>query len=211
MQLNVIYRKTAKGEESIRHRTDDLPSDLRMVLLLINGMRDVGTLRMVSEHCRDSLAPLIFLEDNGYIEIVTAQSNVVAMAGGTRPAAPAAYAPPAPMPAAPVAPPAPVYAPPPQAMPAAPMPGPASYSVPTSGGSESILAHAQSQHLQEKVGGLMSYITRALGDDAKMVQDRILAVRSDQDFQDVVKKLYTIIHDYRGVKEAERFMQSFGR
>jgi hypothetical protein len=207
MELNTIYRKTAKGEQSIRHRTDDLPSDLRMVLLLINGMRDVGTLRMVSEHCRDSLAPLIFLEDNGFIEQVVAQTNVVAMQAGARPAPAPTYAPPAP--AAPMPQPQPAYVIPQAQAPVTPT---VSYSTNYSTGpAESILTQTQAQHMQDRVNALLSYMSRAMGEDAKMVYERIQAVRTEQEFQDIVKKLYTILTDYRGVKEAERFMQSFGK
>jgi hypothetical protein len=196
MELNTVYRKTSKGEEAIRHRTDELPSDLRMVLLLINGLRDVGTLRMVSEHCRDSMAPLFFLEDNGFIEMVVAQNNVVALAGGARPGP--SYAPPsAPAPvqyaqqptyAAPVPQAPPPVAPPPALAPQMP-----------------------SAELQGKVASLLSYVSRTMGEDARLVYDRIQAIRTEQEFHDMVKKLYTIISQYKGVKDAESFAASFGR
>jgi hypothetical protein len=200
MELNTIYRKTDKGENAIRHRSDDLPNDLRMVLLLINGLRDIGTLRMVSEHCRDSIAPLIFLEDNGFIEIATAQSNVVSMAGGARAAAPVptmSYA----------TQPSPVsvqYNPPPVYSQNTQAPAPQTYAEPAS-------QHVMSNQLRDKINSLMSYISRTLGEDAKMVYSKIEAVRTEQEFQDMVKKLYTIIGQYRGVKDAERFMSSFGQ
>lgn len=200
MELNTIYRKTDKGENAIRHRTDELPNDLRMVLLLINGHRDIGTLRMVSEHCRDSIAPLIFLEDNGFIEMVTAQSNVVAMAGGARvtmPSPSVSYSAP-PNPVSVQYAPAPVYA----AQPVAPSVQ-QTYAEPP-------VQQGMSNQLREKVNNLMSYISRALGEDAKMVYSKIEAIRTEQEFQDMVKKLYVIIGQYRGVKDAERFMSSFG-
>jgi hypothetical protein len=199
MELNTVYKKTDKGENAIRHRSDDLPNDLRMVLLLINGHRDIGTLRMVSEHCRDSIAPLIFLEDNGFIEIAVAQSNVVALAGGSR--APAAAPPSMNYPSQPSSvsvqyTSAPVYAPPPAAAPVQ---------------AEAAAPSGVSPQLREKINGLLSYVSRSLGEDAKMVYSKIEAIRSEQEFHDMVKKLYTIISQYRGIKDAERFMSSFGQ
>jgi hypothetical protein len=197
MELNTVYKKTTKGEEAIRHRTDELPNDLRMVLLLINGIRDVGTLRMVSEHCRDSMAPLIFLEDNGFIEIATAQTNVVALAGGSRAMPNVGYpsqsGPPVSM----------QYSPPPVYSQAPVAPPPAQVVAP--------IQQGMNPQLQEKVSGLISYVSRALGEDAKMVYAKIEAIRTEQDFQDMVRKLYTIISQYKGVKDAERFASSFGR
>ncbi len=196
MELNTVYRKTMKGEEAIRHRTDELPNDLRMVLLLINGIRDVGTLRMVSEHCRDSMAPLIFLEDNGFIEMVSAQTNVVAMAAGSRAMPNVGY------PSQPAPPVSMQYSPPP-AYSQVPVAPPVQVAAPVQQG--------MNPQLQEKVSGLISYVSRALGEDAKMVYAKIEAIRTEQEFQDMVKKLYTIIGQYKGVKDAERFAASFGR
>jgi hypothetical protein len=200
VELNTIYRKTEKGELAIRHRTEELPNDLRMVLLLINGLRDIGTLRMVSEHCRDSIAPLIFLEDNGFIEMIAAQSNVVSMAGGARVTIPTPavnYAP-QPNPVSVQYAHAQVYTqnPPPSAQP--------TYAEPPA-------QQAPSNQIRDKVNSLMSYVSRALGEDAKMVYSKIEAIRTEQEFQDMVKKLYIIIGQYRGVKDAERFMSSFGQ
>jgi hypothetical protein len=201
MELNTVYRKTSKGEEAIRHRTDELPSDLRMVLLLINGLRDVGTLRMVSEHCRDSMAPLFFLEDNGFIEMVTAQNNVVALAGGARPGP--SYAPPS-APAPVQYAPAPTYAAPAPL----PQPPPPTYAAPSLPAAAPQMPSAE---LQERVANLLSYVSRTMGEDARLVYDRIQAIRTEQEFQDMVKKLYNIISQYKGVKDAERFAASFGR
>jgi hypothetical protein len=199
MELNTVYRKTAKGEEAIRHRTDELPSDLRMVLLLINGLRDVGTLRMVSEHCRDSMAPLFFLEDNGFIEMVVAQNNVVALAGGSRPG-PSYAAPSAPTPAQ--------YAPQPTYAAPAPLPPPVAQQAAPPLAAAPQMPSAQ---LQERVAKLLSYVSRTMGEDARLVYDRIQAIRTEQEFQDMVKKLYNIISQYKGVKDAELFAASFGR
>lgn len=202
MELNTVYRKTMKGENAIRHRTDELPNDLRMVLLLINGQRDIGTLRMVSEHCRDSIAPLIFLEDNGFIEIALMQSNVVALAGGARTGAPTpsvSYST-QPSPVSLQYTPAPVYS---QAAPTPP-PEPAVQV-------DNFAQQAAANQLREKVNKLLSYISRTLGEDAKMVYSKIEAIRSEQEFQEMIKKLYIIISQYRGVKDAELFASAFGR
>ena len=207
MELNTVYRKTMKGENAIRHRTDDLPNDLRMVLLLINGQRDIGTLRMVSEHCRDSIAPLIFLEDNGFIEMAVMQSNVVALAGGARvgAAVPPMNYPPQPNPVSVQYTAAPVYSQNP------PMQAPPQAAPAQTVQVDSFAQQAAANQLREKVNKLLSHISRSLGEDAKMVYSKVEAIRTEQEFQDMVKKLYIIISQYRGVKDAELFASAFGR
>jgi hypothetical protein len=201
---DVIYQKTAKGQEAVLQRSADLPSDLRMVLLLINGLREVKTLRMLSETLKDGIAPLVFLEDNGYIEQRQMQ-NVVAIGGGSapRPINPAAYAPPTQPQYAPQPPPQ-QYSPPPQQQYAQPQP---SYAPP----SPNYGAPAPMPGLNERVSALSSYITKVLGEDSAMIVDKVGHIRTDAEFSGMVTRLYDIIKEYRGVKEAERFASSFGR
>jgi hypothetical protein len=202
---DVIYQKTNKGQEAVLHRSADLPSDLRMVLLLINGLRDVKTLRMLSETLKDGVAPLVFLEDNGYIEQRQIQ-NVVAIGGGvtSRPVSMPAYVPP---PAPPQQYSAPQqYNPPVQQPIYAPQqpvyaPQPASTYAPAT----------NAPGLNERVSALSSYITRVLGEDSGMIVEKVGHIRTDAEFNGMVTRLYDIIKEYRGVKEAERFASSFGR
>jgi hypothetical protein len=199
MDLNTVYKKTVKGEEAIRHRTDKLTSDLRMVLMLINGLRDVGTLRMVSEHCRDSMAPLFFLEDNGFIEMVVAQNNVLAPEASARTA--------------------PLYVSPSTSTTSTPAPDQyaaqsvsvAAVSLPNVVPPTVAVQQIPNAALQDKVANLLSYVSLTMGDDAHLVYDHIQAIGAEQEFQGMVKKLYTIISQYKGVKEAERFAVLFGR
>jgi hypothetical protein len=199
---DVIYQKTNKGQEAVLHRSADLPSDLRMVLLLINGLRDVKTLRMLSETLKDGVAPLVFLEDNGYIEQRQMQ-NVVAIGGGvaSRPVSMPAYAPPPAPPQQYNAPQQyqqqPTYAP--QQPVYAPQPAP-TYAPP-----------ANVPGLNERVSALSSYITRVLGEDSGMIVEKVGHIRTDAEFNGMVTRLYDIIKEYRGVKEAERFASTFGR
>jgi len=175
-----------------------------MALLLINGLRDVGTLRMVSEPCRESMAPLIFLEDNGFIEVVVAQSNVVAMAGGARLgpsyAAPASapnrfqYSTPASLPSSA------------QQQPQPQVSAPVQATAPQYDSRPNQMAR---QQMQDKINNLLSYVSRTLGEDANLVHARIEAIRTEQEFEEMIKKIYVIISGYRSVKDAEKFMQIF--
>ncbi len=192
---SVIYLKTAKGEEAVRDRKSDLPADIRMVLLLVNGQRNVAALQAVSEGLQESIAPLLFLEDNGYIALSAAQTNVVSFPGSAAAApaqlyaAPAAIATPAPAAAPPFA------AAPVAAQPAAPMPA---------------AAPAEDRAaLQTKLSALSAYIVSTLGEDAEGVLKRIREVQTQGEYLALLRKLYDILRDYRGVREAEKFMQSF--
>jgi hypothetical protein len=203
---DVIYQKTAKGQEAVLQRSADLPSDLRMVLLLINGLREVKTLRMLSETLRDGIAPLVFLEDNGYIEQRQMQ-NVVAIGGGSapRPINPSAYTPPSQS----------QYSPPPQQQQySPPQPQPQQYAQPQPNyapPSPNYGVPAPMPGLNERVSALSSYITKVLGEDSAMIVDKVGHIRTDAEFSGMVTRLYDIIKEYRGVKEAERFASAFGR
>ncbi len=193
---SVIYLKTAKGEEAVRDRKSDLPADIRMVLLLVNGQRNVAALQAVSEGLQESIAPLLFLEDNGYIALSGAQTNVLSFPGNAALAPAQVYAAPAavanPAPVAAVA--APVAAPPVMAQPA-----PAMAAAPAE----------DRAALQNKLSALSAYIVSTLGEDAEGVLKRIREVQTQGEYVALLRKLYDILRDYRGVREAEKFMQSF--
>jgi hypothetical protein len=63
-----ILVRTAKGEDEIAHRSHRLPTTLRMVLLMIDGRRDLRALQVLNDRLRTSLEPLLELEREGYIE-----------------------------------------------------------------------------------------------------------------------------------------------
>ena len=190
---SAIYLKTAKGEEAVRDRKSELPADIRMVLLLVNGQRNVAALQAVSEGLQESIAPLLFLEDNGYVALSGAQTNVLSFPGSAAAAPAQAYAAAAnPAPVAAVAPllgPPPVMAQPAPTMPAAPAEDRAA--------------------LQNKLSALSAYIVSTLGEDAEGVLKRIREVQTQGEYVALLRKLYDILRDYRGVREAEKFMQSF--
>jgi hypothetical protein len=190
---SVIYLKTVKGEEAVRDRKSDLPADIRMVLLLVNGQRNVAALQAVSEGLQESIAPLLFLEDNGYIALSGAQTNVLSFPGNAAAAPAQAYATAAhPAPVAAVAP--LVAAPPVMAQPA-----PAMAAAPAE----------DRAALQNKLSALSAYIVSTLGEDAEGVLKRIREVQTQGEYVALLRKLYDILRDYRGVREAEKFMQSF--
>jgi hypothetical protein len=200
MDPSIVFEKTPKGEEALRHRDESLPSDLRMVLLIINGARNVETIQMISDPCRESIAPLIFLEDNGYIQRIGSRANIFSFRGNNpvaeepsmdpqmpraQPAQPQYQAPPQPQYQAP---PRPQYQPAPQVAPQ-PM--------------------QMDNSLALKVAALRTYLVQTLGPDADAVINRVAEVQNPQEYAAVIKKLYTIIRDYAGVRDAERFMQRF--
>ncbi len=60
-----------------------------------------------------------------------------------------------------------------------------------------------------KLAALRTYLSQTLGQDADAVINRVAGVQTHQEYQTVVGKLYAIIRDYAGVRDAERFMQRF--
>jgi hypothetical protein len=71
-----VLMKTAKGFDEIQSPTPSLPADLRMVLLMVNGLRNVAGLKVMNEELGRSIAPLVYLEDNGYIEPVPQRGQI---------------------------------------------------------------------------------------------------------------------------------------
>lgn len=210
MDPSIVFEKTPRGEEALRHRDESLPSDLRMVLLIINGNRNVATIQMISDPCRESIAPLIFLEDNGYIQRIGSRDNIFSLRGNNPVEAdpsldpqmqrvqpierfqPAYQAQPQYL----TAPPQPQYQTTPQQQyQAAPQPVPAPAQMDNS--------------LALKIAALRMYLVQTLGQDGDAVVKRVAEIQNPQEYAAMVKKLYAIVRDYAGVRDAERFMQRF--
>jgi hypothetical protein len=215
MDSSIVFEKTAKGEQALRHRDDSLPADLRMVLLIINGIRNVETIQLISDPCRDSLAPLFFLEDNGYIQRIGTRANVFPIRTEGSAAVAAAPEPmtqrftPAPTPQ-----PVPAPAPIPQAIPQAiPQPAPVAMAQPVLASANASVPAPMIQQMDNslalKIAALRTYLVQTLGQDADPVIARVSQVKSQDEYVEMVKKLYAIIRDYAGVRDAERFMQRF--
>jgi hypothetical protein len=209
MDASVVFEKTPKGEEALRHRDESLPADLRMVLLIINGMRNVETIQLISDPCKTSIAPLIFLEDNGYIQKIGTRDNIFPLRGNTAISAAPSMAPAndaAPVYAQAAYAPQPAYAPPaPYAAPAAPMQTAAPQMQP-----QAVYAQQQADaELRTRLSELKSYLIQTLGQDANPVLGRVSEVRNVQEYAEIVAKLYKLIGNYSGVRDAERFMQRF--
>ena len=214
MDPSIVFEKTAKGEEALRHRDESLPSDLRMVLLIINGTRNVEIIQLISDPCRESIAPLIFLEDNGYIQRIGSRANIFSFRGNNavdaEPAIdqqmPRAQPVERPQAAYPTPQPAPT-AQPYQAMPQPQVAQqPQYYAMPVQQAAQPM---QMDNSLALKLAALRTYLTQTLGQDADAVMNRVAGVQTHQEYQAVVGKLYTIIRDYAGVRDAERFMQRF--
>ena len=201
-----VFAKTEVGNDEVLRRTLGLPNDLRSLLLLIDGRRSLSMLRQVSVALRNSSAPIIFLEDNGFIE----------RAGGNKMQQNA--------PMAPMMPQKPMYqASEPQrleplanmepergqryAAPQAPAPmqapAPAPYMA-------SQTQYAQSQYqLSDLKGNMIQFVSSALGADGSHAVARIQTAQSLADLQQIARKIYDVLKAYSGVKTAEKFMQQF--
>ncbi len=200
MDSSIVYEKTAKGEEALRHRDESLPSDLRMVLLIINGIRNVETIQLISDPCKTSVAPLIFLEDNGYIQKIGMRANIFPLRGNTAVATAPAMVP---------------------ANDAGPMYAQATYTPPAPQMQAQMQPQMQPQlqpqmapqhddaAVRARLSELKSFLIQTLGQDANAVIGRVSEVRTAQEYNEIVSKLYGLIRDYSGVRDAERFMQRF--
>lgn len=62
-----VLARTPKGEDEIAHRSHRLPIALRMVLLMVDGRRDVRALQVLNDALSRSLEPLAELERQGYV------------------------------------------------------------------------------------------------------------------------------------------------
>jgi hypothetical protein len=203
IDVGLVFSKTQLGHDEILRRQVGLPNDLRGLLLLIDGRRDINTLRSISMSLRESLAPLIFLEDNGFVvrSGVTAEraSTVVPMTlkrggllsdihdshmaqqqilGSQRPAA--EYQ-------APVQP---------------------SYQTPESVRNEPQFAPPR-HNIGELKSALIQFVSAALGADAAHAIGRIQGAGDLLELQQIAKRIYEVLKDYSGVRTAERFMQQF--
>jgi hypothetical protein len=210
MDSSIVFEKTSKGEEALRHRDESLPSDLRMVLLIINGIRNVETIQMISDPCRESIAPLIFLEDNDYIQRIGSRDNIFSLRANNPASAESAMDPPMQR-AQPMGRVQPAYPAQPQYQ-ATPQ-QPQYQTVPQQhyhAAPQPTAAPAQMDNsLALKIAALRMYLVQTLGQDADAVVNRVAEVQNPQEYAAMVKKLYTIIRDYAGVRDAERFMQRF--
>jgi hypothetical protein len=91
--MPTVYRKTAKGQDEIAHRTHRLPPRLRQALILVDGKRsDEDFARMLPQ--ADEVLPALI--DGGFVEaagVVAATPERVPLASALAPVAPPAAAP----------------------------------------------------------------------------------------------------------------------
>jgi hypothetical protein len=182
-----------------------------MVLLIINGNRNVETIQMISDPCRESIAPLIFLEDNGYIQRIGNRTNIFSFKGNNAVVADPANDSQQSHRAQPVEriqqpyPAQPQYQPiaqqqaqfqaAPQQQPYAPAPA--------------AMPMQMDNSLTLKIAALRAYLVQTLGQDAETIINRVAEIQNPQEYSAMVKKIYAIVRDYAGVRDAERFMQRF--
>ncbi len=219
MDDQTVFVKTALGNDEILRRSVGLPNDLRSLLLLIDGRRDVATLRQLNPSLRESIAQLVFLEDNGFI----GQQQVMAQAVGSgaqmsasnvaqfdqrrgiladiqgnhlnqRTTGQQRAVPNNPLPGYGNEPPRYEPVPPPQQQ--MPM-----QQAPT----QQIPAHV----LNDLKIGMIQFVNSTLGADGGHAISRIQSAQSTSELQQIAKKIYEILKAYSGIKAAERFMQQF--
>jgi hypothetical protein len=77
MDKNVIYKKTAKGQEEMATRVHHLPSRDRSILVLVDGKRTGAELIDKSRHFGDGESFLERLFASGFIEAVSADEHTV--------------------------------------------------------------------------------------------------------------------------------------
>jgi hypothetical protein len=186
---NLVFNKTMLGTDEILRRAVGLPNDLRSLLLLIDGRRDVNSLRSISVALRESLAPLLFLEDNGFIVRLGAESSVVPLAKRSAVAAAPAYVPTVPR------------------------------QVPVNMPAPAVLSSVQQNYAQapavpsyalnELRGALIQFVSSALGADGAHAIGRIQNAADLPELQSIARRIYEILKDYSGVRTAEKFMQQF--
>lgn len=75
MDNELIYIKTAAGEEAIRDRTRLVQRNLRMVLILVDGLTNVGTLKQKAGEASVIEAALSELERIGLIESIEVRTH----------------------------------------------------------------------------------------------------------------------------------------
>lgn len=84
--MNRIFAKTAKGQEEIEKRTNDIPLRVRRILILIDGKRSVDELRVMAvaddlEQTLDILAKDGFIESGEQKEAQETANNEESPAG----------------------------------------------------------------------------------------------------------------------------------
>lgn len=76
MDQNLIYTKTASGEEAMRQRTRVVQRNMRMVLILVDGKASVADLCAKTSNPQMTEGALRDLEQGGFIEPIMAQDSV---------------------------------------------------------------------------------------------------------------------------------------
>jgi hypothetical protein len=76
MDPNLIYTKTASGEEAMRQRTRVVQRNMRMVLILVDGKSTVADLCAKTANAQMTESALRELEQGGFIEPLMAQDSV---------------------------------------------------------------------------------------------------------------------------------------
>jgi hypothetical protein len=93
--MPTVYRKTAKGQDEIAHRTHRLQPRLRQALILVDGKRSDEDFVQMLPQAGELLRALI---DGGFVEAAAVVAAAPVRVDAPAPAAPAAAPPPPPAP-----------------------------------------------------------------------------------------------------------------
>lgn len=74
MEAQAIYRKSEKGSEAIATRGHGVGGKLRMLLILVDGKKNVDELTRIAAGMGESVTLLQLLEAEGLIELVSASA-----------------------------------------------------------------------------------------------------------------------------------------
>jgi hypothetical protein len=74
MEAQAIYRKSEKGSEAIATRGHGVVGKLRMLLILVDGKKNVDELTRIAEGMGESVTLLKLLEAEGLIELASASA-----------------------------------------------------------------------------------------------------------------------------------------
>lgn len=175
------YRRTRKGEQEVVARQHNLSNELRGLLILINGRRDIPALAALAPFLNASLEPLQILEDYGFIEMTLDQPP-----SATSPAMAFSAAPVAPRPMA--------------TRPTMPESAPESRPAQIDRVGGALIARRAQ---------LMQHLASVLGPDYEPVAKRLNAVKDLAELTGLEPKLVEVIKLYRGAREAGLFADKF--
>ncbi|MEM7051115.1 MAG: hypothetical protein AAF604_15710 [Acidobacteriota bacterium] len=215
MDASVVFRKTGKGMAELEQDVRRLGTQVRQLLLLIDGNRTVGDLGLLMPTLGDVRPTLRDLLFEGLITTNSPQ----AMAEPERPAAAdgeelfpyledvltggegrsAAASAPAPTPP-------PTPTPPPVA--ATPAPPPASAPAAAAASAPEAASKASAERIKNLQSRMMGEVRDFFGRDADLISPKVRACKSVAELTMLASRLRSVADSYGGAAEADRFLET---